>query len=48
MADHIRTAQYFKMDVSNKPGEAARALNVFRDAGLSLLAFSGFPRGRRA
>jgi hypothetical protein len=48
MADTIRTAQYFKMDVPNKPGEAARALGVLRDAGVSLLAFSGFPRGRRA
>ena len=48
MADTIRTAQYFKMTASDKPGEAARALGALRDAGVNLLAFSGFPRNRRA
>jgi hypothetical protein len=48
MADTIRLAQYFKMGAPDKPGEAARALAQLRDAGVNLLAFSGFPRNRRA
>ncbi len=46
--DTIRTVQYFKMGSPDKPGESARTLGVLRDAGVNLLAFSGFPRGRRA
>lgn len=48
MADTIHLAQYFKMKAADKPGQAARALGSLRDAGLNLLAFSGFPRGRQA
>lgn len=48
MADTIRQAQYFKLEVPNRPGEAARALGLLRQAGVNLLAFSGFPRGRRS
>jgi hypothetical protein len=47
MAETIRTAQYFKMTVPDRPGEGARALGMLRDAGINLLAFSGFPRNRR-
>src|SRR2546427_12882122 len=47
MADTFRTAQYFKITTPDKPGEGARMLAVFRDAGLDLMAFSGFPRARR-
>lgn len=48
MADTIRLAQYFKMKAADKPGQAARVLGSLRDAGVNLLAFSGFPRGRQA
>lgn len=48
MADVIRKVSYFAMDVADKPGEAARALTALSQAGVNLLAFSGFPRGRRA
>jgi len=48
MADTIKRVQYFYVDVSDKPGEGARLLTLFKDAGVSLLAFSGFPHGRRA
>ncbi|MGH7209573.1 MAG: hypothetical protein ACREIL_09345, partial [Nitrospiraceae bacterium] len=48
MAEMIRTAQYFKVQVPDKPGEGARRLAVLRDAGVNLLAYSGFPRNRRA
>ena len=47
MADTIRTAQYFKTETPDKPGEFARALTFLREAGVNLLAFAGFPRGRR-
>jgi hypothetical protein len=46
--DTIRKADYFSMEVSNKAGEAARLLGALRDAGVNLLAFTGFPAGRRA
>lgn len=48
MADTIRLVEYFYITASNKPGEGARALNTLKEAGVNLLAFSGFPRGRRA
>jgi hypothetical protein len=48
MTDVIRKVSYFAMDVADKPGEAARALTTLSQAGVNLLAFSGFPRGRRA
>ena len=48
MADTIRKVDYFKMEASNKVGEGARLLNALREDGVNLLAFTGFPKGRRA
>lgn len=48
MAETIRKVDYFKMETANKPGEAARILGALKDEGVNLLAFSGFPQGRRA
>jgi hypothetical protein len=48
MAETIRKADYFAMDVSNKPGEGARVLAALAAWGVNLLAFTGFPSGRRA
>ena len=48
MVDIIRKVAYFAMDVPNKPGEGARVLGVLADAGVNLLAFTGFPSGRKA
>ena len=48
MADTIRRVDYFYILTPNRPGEAARALKALKDAGINLLAFSGFPKGRRA
>jgi hypothetical protein len=48
MADNIRRVDYFYVTVPNKPGEGADALGALRDAGVDLLAFSGFPSGRGA
>ena len=48
MADIIRQVEYFYIEAPDKPGEGARALGVLKEAGVNLLAFSGFPKGRRA
>ena len=48
MADIIRKVAYFAMDIPNKPGEGARVLGTLAEAGVNLLAFSGFPNGRKA
>jgi hypothetical protein len=47
MADLIRTAQYFKVQVADKPGGLAGMLAPLRDAGVNLLAVHAFPRNRR-
>lgn len=48
MADITRKVAYFAMDVPDKPGEGARLLRALADAGVNLLAFSGFPSGRKS
>ena len=48
MAETVRLVEYFYITASNAPGEGARALNSLKEAGVNLLAFSGFPQGRRA
>ncbi len=48
MAKAIRKIEYFYVEAPNKPGEGARVLAALRDAGVNLLAFSGFPQGRKA
>ena len=48
MAETIRLVDYFYVDAPNKPGEAACLLAQLKEAGVNLLAFSGFPKGRRA
>ena len=47
MADVIRTAQYFKVQIADKPGTLAGALAPLREAGGNLLAVHAFPRSRR-
>ena len=44
----IRKVDYFYIEAPNKPGEGARVLEALREAGVNLLAFSGFPQGRKA
>jgi hypothetical protein len=48
MADLVKKVAYFAMDVPNKPGEGARVLGALAEAGVNLLAFTGFPSGRKA
>src|SRR3990172_2720949 len=46
--DTVQRVEYFYIQVPDKPGEGARALATLRKAGVNLLAYSGFPAGRRA
>jgi hypothetical protein len=48
MAESIRRVQYFYVMAPDKPGEGARALQALKEAGVNLLAFTGFPVGKRA
>jgi hypothetical protein len=48
MASNVRIADYFYIEVPERAGEGARVLGQLRDAGVNLLALSGFPTGRRA
>lgn len=48
MAEVIRRVDYFYTVTANKPGEAARILGALRASWVNLLAFTGFPNGRRA
>ncbi len=48
MNETIRLADYFYLHAPQRPGEAARVLGALRDAGVNLIALSGFPEGRRA
>ncbi len=47
MADLIRTAQYYKVQIADKPGTLAGVLAPLREAGVNLLAVHAFPRSRR-
>ncbi len=47
MADTIRTVDYYYLTSSDKPGEGARVLSIFKEAGISFLAVHAFPTGRR-
>ncbi len=48
MAEDVRMVEYFYVETADKPGEAARLLEELRKAGVNLLVFSGFPKGKRA
>jgi hypothetical protein len=48
MIDTIRKLDYFALQVADKPGEAARILQRLRDEGVNLIAFTGFPNGRKS
>jgi len=43
-----RKVSYFAMDIPNRAGEAARILTALAKDGVNLLAFTGFPSGRKA
>lgn len=47
MPDEISKIDYYDATVPDKPGEAARILTALEQAGVNLIAFSGFPQGAR-
>jgi hypothetical protein len=48
MLDTVRKLDYFALTVADRPGEGARLVAALKDNGVNLLAFSGFPAGRKA
>jgi hypothetical protein len=48
MSDPLRKVDYFYVMVPNTAGQAAKILSGLAEADVNLLAFSGFPSGRRA
>jgi hypothetical protein len=47
MPDQARQVEYFSISVPDKPGEAARILEVISRAGVVLIGFCGFQCGTR-
>lgn len=48
MAKTLRKVDYFYVQTPDTAGQSARILAALRDADVSLLAYSGFPNGRKA
>jgi len=46
MADTVTLVDYYYTMIPDKVGEGARVLGALRNAGVNLLAFTGFPEGR--
>jgi hypothetical protein len=46
MADRINKVSYCYLTVPSRAGNGAKVLNEIKDAGIDLLAFSGFPAGK--
>lgn len=44
--DTVRKVEYYVAQIPNKPGEGARVLEALR--GVNLLAFTGFPSGKKS
>ncbi len=47
MAEVTNVVYYVGM-IADKPGEGARVLNAFKEAGVNLTAFLGYPKARKA
>lgn len=45
MANQVRKVNYCKLMLPSRAGQGIKVLNALRDAGVSLLAFTGFPAG---
>lgn len=48
MAETLRKVDYFYVMVPDTPGQGAKIMDALADAGVNMLAFSGFPSGRRS
>lgn len=47
MADRVKKVDYYIIETSSKAGEGARVLGALKEGNVNLIAFTGFPRGRR-
>ena len=47
MAETIRAVDYYYVTSSDKPGQGAALLSIFKEAGVNLLAMHAFPERRR-
>src|SRR5438128_682034 len=47
MADNVRKVDYYYVTVPDTPGQGAKVLSGLAAEGINLLAFSGFPSGRK-
>ena len=47
MADTVRSVEYYYVTIPDTPGEGQRILSAFKESGVNLLAFLGFPLGWR-
>lgn len=47
MAQTLRKVDYFYVETPNTAGQGSQIMAALRDAGINLLAFSGFPSGRK-
>ena len=45
MAQSVCKTEYYSITVPNKPGEGARLLRIFSEAGVNLLGLWGYPKG---
>jgi hypothetical protein len=43
MADRVRKVRYCYITVPNRAGQGAKVLSAIKDAGVNMLAYSGFP-----
>ncbi len=46
--ESVRKVNYYKITIPNKGGQGAKVLGALSDAGVNLLAFTGFPAGQKA
>jgi hypothetical protein len=45
MAQRVRKVNYCYVTIASRAGQGAKVLGALKDAGINLLAFSGFPSG---
>lgn len=45
MADAVRRVEYYHLTVSDTPGAGNKVLSAFKESGVNLLAYLGFPTG---
>ncbi len=48
MGDTVSVVDYYYVMAPDRPGEASRMLEHLKKAGVNLLAFAGFPKGKQA